>query len=74
MVRYTKFRDDRQIRSQVTLGKPEGVHQPPPPPVPARVKERDEAGSGRAGPRILRFSLKFERTRCARCARSLVIR
>ena len=32
---YTKFRDDRPIRSRVILGKPEGLHQPP--PVPARV-------------------------------------
>ena len=37
MVRYTKLRDDRPIRSQVILGKLEGggVHQPL--PVPARV-------------------------------------
>ena len=31
------------------------------------------AGPGRVGPRILRFSLKYERTRSARSARSLVI-
>ena len=35
--RYTKFRDDHPIPSRVILGKPEGVHQAPP-PVPARVK------------------------------------
>ena len=37
-VRYTKFRDDRQIRSRAVLGKPEGggLH-PPQPPVPASV-------------------------------------
>ena len=32
--RYTKFRDDRAIRSRVILGKPEGVASTPPPPPP----------------------------------------
>ena len=38
-------------------------------------KERDGAGSGRAGPgrEYSDFSLEYERTRSARCARSLVI-
>ena len=27
---YSKFRDDRPIRSRFILGKPEGLHQPPP--------------------------------------------
>ena len=37
-VRYTKFRDDRPIRSRVILGKPEGVASTPSPrSVPARV-------------------------------------
>ena len=35
MDRYTKFRDDRPIRSRVILGKPEGVASTS--PVPARV-------------------------------------
>ena len=35
MVRYTKFRDDRPIRSRVILGKPEGGCINP--PVPARA-------------------------------------
>ena len=35
---YTKFRNDRPIRSRVILGKPEGEECiTPPPPVPARV-------------------------------------
>ena len=39
MVWYTKFCDDRPIRSRVILGKPEGVCITPPGlPVPARVK------------------------------------
>ena len=39
MVRYTKFRDDRPIRSRVILGKPEGMCvSTAPSTVPARVK------------------------------------
>ena len=33
MVRYTKFRDDRPIRSRVIPEKPEGVASRPPPPL-----------------------------------------
>ena len=40
---YTKFRDDRRICSRVILGKPEGVHHPPPPPLYRRGLERSEA-------------------------------
>ena len=39
--RYAKFRDDRRICSRVILGKPEGVHHPP--PLYRRGLERSEA-------------------------------
>ena len=44
MVRYTKFRDGRPIRSRVILGKPEGV-APPPPPLCQRGLRRFNLGN-----------------------------
>ena len=68
MVRYTKFRDDRPIRSRVILGKPEGgLHQPS--PALAISPSLTAQGGGCDPPRVwllseLELRLKKQRVAC----------